>query len=147
MKLLCKDCIVKSAIQIILNWNTFLHLWFYQPWVFCPSVKQKSYQTALQQCPGPRSWAMFQTNKGRYKSLMSRCKLILALTLSILFSKDWTLVSRILGRGGLWALFLSLHTSAFPMVLLDPSPRGVMQVAIVLLRVPKNLQWPRWVGA
>ncbi len=38
------------------------------------------------------------------QSLMSRCKLILALRSSILFSKDWTLASRILGRGGLWAL-------------------------------------------
>ncbi len=35
------------------------------------------------------------------QSLMSRWKLILALRLSILFSKDWTLASRILGRGGL----------------------------------------------
>ncbi len=43
------------------------------------------------------------------KSLnMSHWKLILALRSSILFSKDWTLASRILGRGGLWALFLSL---------------------------------------
>ncbi len=33
---------------------------------------------------------------------------VLALRSSILFSKDWTIVSRILGRGGLWALFLSL---------------------------------------
>ncbi len=41
------------------------------------------------------------------QSLMSCWKLILALRSSILFSKDWTLVSRILGRG-LWALFLSL---------------------------------------
>ncbi len=35
------------------------------------------------------------------QSLMSRWKLILVLRLSILFSKDWTLASRILGRGGL----------------------------------------------
>ncbi len=42
------------------------------------------------------------------QSLISHWKLILALRSSILFSKDWTLVSRILGRGGLWALFLSL---------------------------------------
>ncbi len=35
------------------------------------------------------------------QSLMSRWKLILALRSSILFSKDWTLASRILGRGGL----------------------------------------------
>ncbi len=42
------------------------------------------------------------------QSLMSRWKLILVLRLSILFSKGWTLVSRMLGRGGLWALFLSL---------------------------------------
>ncbi len=35
------------------------------------------------------------------QSLMSRWKLFLALRLSILFSKDWTLASRILGRGGL----------------------------------------------
>ncbi len=42
------------------------------------------------------------------QSLMSRWKLIMALISSILFSKDWTLASRLLGRGGLWALFLSL---------------------------------------
>ncbi len=42
------------------------------------------------------------------QSLMSHWKLILALRSSILFSKDWTLASRMLGRGGLWALFLSL---------------------------------------
>ncbi len=42
------------------------------------------------------------------QSLMSRWKLILALRSSILFSRDWTLASRILGRGGLWALSLSL---------------------------------------
>ncbi len=42
------------------------------------------------------------------QSLMSRWKLVLALRSSILFSKDWTFASRILGRGGLWALFLSL---------------------------------------
>ncbi len=35
------------------------------------------------------------------------------------------------------------NPSAFSTVLLDPSPRGVMQVSIVLFRVPKNLQWPR----
>ncbi len=35
------------------------------------------------------------------QSLMSRWKLILALRSSILFSKDWTLASRILSRGGL----------------------------------------------
>ncbi len=42
------------------------------------------------------------------QSLMSRWKLILALRSSILLSKDWTLASKILGKGGLWALFLSL---------------------------------------
>ncbi len=42
------------------------------------------------------------------QSLMSRWKLILALRSSILFFKDWTLANRMLGRGGLWALFLSL---------------------------------------
>ncbi len=42
------------------------------------------------------------------QSLMSRWKLILALRSSILFSKDWTSASRMLGKGGLWALFLSL---------------------------------------
>lgn len=41
-------------------------------------------------------------------SLMSRCKLILSLRSSILFSRDWTLASRMLSRGGLWALFLNL---------------------------------------
>ncbi len=35
------------------------------------------------------------------QSLMSRWKLVLALRSSILFSKDWTFASRILGRGGL----------------------------------------------
>ncbi len=42
------------------------------------------------------------------QSLMSHWKLILALRSSILFSKDWTLASRILGRVGLWAVSLSL---------------------------------------
>ncbi len=42
------------------------------------------------------------------QSLMSCWKLILALRSSILFSKDWTLASIILGRGGLQALSLSL---------------------------------------
>ncbi len=42
------------------------------------------------------------------QSLMSRWKLILALRSSILFSKDWTLASRMLCKGGLWALFLNL---------------------------------------
>ncbi len=42
------------------------------------------------------------------QSLMSHWKLMLALRSSILFSKDWTLASRILGRGGLWALSLNL---------------------------------------
>ncbi len=78
--------------------------WFYRPRLFCPSVKQRSYQTALKQCLGPRSWAMFQSNKWCYRP---HWKLILALRSSILFSKDWTLVSRILSRGGLWALSLS----------------------------------------
>ncbi len=36
-------------------------------------------------------------------------------------------------------------SSAFPAVLLDLSPRGVIQVAIVLLRVPKYFQSPRWI--
>ncbi len=35
------------------------------------------------------------------QSLMTHWKLILALRSSILFTKNWTLVSRILGRGGL----------------------------------------------
>ncbi len=35
------------------------------------------------------------------QSLMSRWKLILALRSSILLSKDWTLASKILGKGGL----------------------------------------------
>ncbi len=35
------------------------------------------------------------------QSLMSHWKLILALRSSILLSKDWTLASKILGRGGL----------------------------------------------
>ncbi len=88
------------------SWSTLHRLWFYRPRLFCPSVKQKSYQTALQRCPGPRAWAMFQSNKGQ--SLMSHWKRSLGLRSSILFTKDWTLLSRILGRGGLWALSLSL---------------------------------------
>ncbi len=42
------------------------------------------------------------------QSLMSCWKLILTLRSSILFSKDWTLASRMLGRWGLWALFLRM---------------------------------------
>ncbi len=34
-------------------------------------------------------------------------------------------------------------SSAFPAVFL--SPPGIIQVAIVLLRVLKNLQWPCWI--
>ncbi len=73
------------------------------------------------------------------QSLMSRWKLILALRSSILFSKDWTLASRILG--------------SFPQSVADSStspavfllPPAVIQVVIVQLGVPKYLQWPRWV--
>ncbi len=32
--------------------------------------------------------------------------------------------------------------SSFPVVLLGTSPRRVIQVAIVHLRVPENLKWP-----
>ncbi len=35
--------------------------------------------------------------------------------------------------------------SAFPTVLLNPLPPGVMQVTIVLLRIPEYLKWPRWI--
>ncbi len=81
------------------------------------------------------------------QSLMSRWKLILALRSSILFSKDWTLASRILGRGGLWALFLSLLR--IPACL----PRCFLRLLRLFrwlnnhlqLVVPKYLQWPRWV--
>ncbi len=31
------------------------HLWIYRPRLFCPSVKQRSCQTALHQCPEPRA--------------------------------------------------------------------------------------------
>ncbi len=37
----------------------------------------------------------------KQRMLLSCWKLILALRSSILFSKDWTIASRILGRGGL----------------------------------------------
>ncbi len=38
---------------ILVNHETHPHhLWFFRPRLFCPSVKQKSYQTALQRCPG-----------------------------------------------------------------------------------------------
>ncbi len=36
--------------------------------------------------------------------------------------------------------------STFPVALLDPSPPGAIQVAIVLLHIPEYLQWPWWVG-
>ncbi len=65
------------------------------------------------------------------QSLISHWKLILALRSSILFSKDWTLVSRILGRGGLWALFLSfLCCESQPVSgwCSGGLPRGVIQV-------------------
>ncbi len=38
------------------------------------------------------------------------------------------------------------NPSAFPTAFLGLSPRVVIQVAIVHLHVPKNLEWPRWVG-
>ncbi len=36
-----------------------------------------------------------------------------------------------------------VDSSAFPAVFL--LPLGIFQVAFVLLRVPKYLQWPRWI--
>ncbi len=33
----------------------------------------------------------------------------------------------------------------FAAVFLHQLPRWVIQVAIVLLRIPKNLKWPRWI--
>ncbi len=36
-------------------------------------------------------------------------------------------------------------SSAFPVVILDPSPPGFIQVAIVLFRVLKYLIWPCWI--
>ncbi len=37
------------------------------------------------------------------------------------------------------------NPNVFPAVFLDPSLRGFIQVTIVLLHVPKNLEWPRWI--
>ncbi len=81
-------------------------------------------------------------NQRMLQSLMSRWKLILALKSSILFSKDWTFVSKILGKGGLFPQSVA-DSSAFPAVFL--SPPGIIQVAFVHLGVPKYFQWPRWI--
>ncbi len=128
------------------SWSTLHHLWFYWPRLFCPSVKQKSYQTALQRvCPGTRAWAMFQSNKGCYTPYVP-LERSLALRSSILFTKDWTLLSRILGRGGLWALSLSLLRIPmhFPCASWSVASGGYSG-GLFLLRVPKDLQWPRWI--
>ncbi len=79
----------------------------FRPWLFCPAVKQKVIRRGYRSVrdDGVRHASVKQR---LLQSLMSRWKLILALRSSILFSKDWTLASRILGRGGLGALFLSL---------------------------------------
>ncbi len=68
-------------------------------------------------------------NQRMLQSLMSRWKLILALRSSMLFSKHWTLVSRILGRGGLLALSLSLLRipASFPWCFLIRHPRGLFR--------------------
>ncbi len=74
------------------------------------------------------------------QSLMSRWKLILALRSSILFSKDWTLASRILERRAVSPFPQSVaYSSASPAVF--PSPPAVVQVVVV----PEYLQWPRWI--
>ncbi len=80
------------------------------------------------------------------QSLMSRWKLILALRSSILFSKDWTLASRILGiqRGTVSPFSQSVtYSSASPAMF--PSPPGIIEAAFVHLSLPKYLQWPCWI--
>ncbi len=66
------------------------------------------------------------------QSLMSRWKLILALRSSILFSKDWTLASRILRRGGTVGLFPQsvTNSSSSPAVFLL-TPPGIIQAALL----------------
>ncbi len=71
----------------------------------CKTEKLSDGVTAVS---GTEGVSHVSVKQNMLQSLMSHWKLILALRSSILFSKDWTLASRILGRGGLWALFLSL---------------------------------------
>ncbi len=87
--------------------------------------KTEKLSDGVQQCLEPRAWAMFQSTM-MLQSLMSRWKLILALRSSILFSKDWTLASRMLGRGGTVSpLPQSVRIPAlFPLCFLVPSPVG-----------------------
>ncbi len=137
---------IPGVTPFLVNHETPLHhLWFFRPRLFCPSVKQKSYQTVLQRYPGPRGVSHVSVKQRMLQSLMSRWKLILALRSSILFSKDWTLASRILGRGGLWALFLSLSRIPARRPQCFILPPGIIQAAFVNLGVPKYLQWPRWI--
>ncbi len=79
------------------------------------------------------------------QSLMSRWKLVLALRSSILFSKDWTFASRILGRGGAMSFVSQSVTDSSSSSAVFLSPSGIIRVAFVKLGVPKNLQWPRWI--
>ncbi len=71
----------------------------------CKTEKLSDGVTAVS---GTEGVSHFSVKQRMLQSLMSRWKLILALRSSILFSRDWTLASRILGRGGLRALSLSL---------------------------------------
>ncbi len=81
----------------------------------------------------------------KLQSLMSRWKLILALRSSILFSKDWTLASRILCRGRTVSPFPQSFADSREFPAVFRSPPGIIQVAFVHLGAPKYLQWPRWI--
>lgn len=100
-----------GRVEIFLRSHQFLLimklLWIYRTRPFYPSI-ELNYRTPLQLCPGPKMLSQVSVRQMMLQSLISRWKLNLALNSSSFFSRDWTLERRMLGRGGLWALFLSL---------------------------------------
>ncbi len=111
-------------------------------------LKQRSYQTALQQCPGPRfcepcfrqtkdvtvPYVPLETYPGSKIIHLILQRLDIGKQNARL-EEDCELFSSVCCE--------SQHVSH---CVLDPSPRVAIQVAIVHLHVPKNLEWPRWVG-
>ncbi len=84
----------------------FSGLSFFRP--FLSIRKTEKLSDGVTAVSGTEGVSHVSVKQKMLQSLVSRWKLILALRSSILFSKDWTLASRTLGRAGLLALFLSL---------------------------------------
>ncbi len=90
------------------SWNTLLHLLVLLTSAVLSIHKTEKLSDGVTAMSGTVGVSHVSVKQRMLQSLMSRWKLILALRSSILVSKYWTLMCRIFGRGGLWALFLSL---------------------------------------